>query len=291
MIQKSNKVVGIYIRVSTDKQVQEGYSLDAQREEDTQVARKLFGNDVVVEYYVDEGKSAKSTKSRHALLRMMKDVKHGLLSAIITYKVSRLARNLSDSLKLVEEIYNDAKVRFISIKEGEYGTPHGNLQFNILASVAQYQREELAENVQLGMSQRAREGKWNGGHVLGYRTENKELLVIPEEAEIVRLIFDKYVLEGWGTKKIANYLNTIGKHSKNGKTFSVATVSIILDNPVYKGFIRYNQVINWEKERRKGKNPNPIIAKGHHDAIIDEDTWNKASELRERRSTGTPKAI
>ncbi|WP_363551647.1 recombinase family protein [Caldifermentibacillus hisashii] len=79
----------------------------------------------------------------------------------MTYKVSRLSCSLSDSLKLVEEIHKE-KVRFISIKEGEYGTPHVNLQFNILASVAQYQREKISENVQFGMSQRARAGKWNG---------------------------------------------------------------------------------------------------------------------------------
>ncbi|RDI40904.1 recombinase family protein [Falsibacillus pallidus] len=288
MTQQTQKVVGIYIRVSTEKQVQEGFSLDAQKDEDTQFAKKLFGDDVVLRYYVDEGKSAKSTKSRYELQRMMKDVKHGLLSTIITYKVSRLSRNLSDSLKLVDEIHK-AKVRFISIKEGEYGTPHGNLQFNILASVAQYQREDLAENVQFGMSRRAREGKFNGGRVLGYDSKDKKLVVNTEEAEIVNIIFDKFVNDGWGTKKIAHYLNTIGKHTKNGKSFSVNTVSIILDNPIYKGYTRYNQVINWESQRRKGTNPDYILAKGLHEAIIDEAIWNKAKELRERKSTGTPR--
>src|SRR5699024_11945313 len=125
-------------------------------------------------------------------------------------------------------------VKFIHIKEGEYGTPHGNLQFNILSSVAQYQREELAENVKMGMTQRAREGKYNGGRVLGYSSKNKELIIAPEEAEIVKMIFDKYVNANWGTKKIANHLNKIGKRSKKNKQFAQSTINIILKNPDYK---------------------------------------------------------
>ncbi|WP_060668633.1 MULTISPECIES: recombinase family protein [Bacillaceae] len=285
---ENKKVIGLYIRVSTEKQSEHGFSLEAQQEEGTQAAQRTFGQDIVIENYVDSGISGKNIKDRPALNKMLKDVAEGTLDAIITYKVSRLSRSLSDSLKIVEEIHRE-KVRFISIKEGEYGTPHGNLQFNILASVAQYQREEIAENVQFGMSQRAREGKWNGGQLLGYNTVNKELVINQEETEIVKLIFDKYVNEGWGTKKISNYLNEIGKRTKKRKTFSIVSVSTILDNPAYKGYIRFNQVVNWETNRRKGKNPDHILTKGIHEPIIDEKTWNKAAELREKRRTGTPR--
>ncbi|SOC08234.1 site-specific DNA recombinase [Ureibacillus xyleni] len=283
-----NMVIGLYIRVSTDKQAQEGYSLEGQQVEGTQLAHKMFGKDIIIKVYIDEGISAKSTKRRTDLNRMLKDVDNGELDAIITYKVSRLSRSLSDSLKIVEEIHK-AKVRFISIKEGEYGTPHGNLQFNILASVAQYQREELAENVQMGMKQRARNGKFNGGKVLGYETVDKELVLVPEEAETVRIIFNKFVHEGWGTKRISNYLNKIGKRTKKGNTFSVSTVSIILDNPIYKGYIRFNQYVNWETNRRKGKNTEYILTKGNHQPIIEEDTWDKAQLIRKQRATGTPR--
>ncbi|MFD1337094.1 recombinase family protein [Oceanobacillus iheyensis] len=282
------KTVGLYIRVSTSKQAELGFSLEGQKEEGVQSAHKLYGDNVDLRFYVDEGISAKSTNDRHELNRMMHDVKKGKLDAIITYKVSRLSRNLSDSLSLVEEIHN-SNVRFVSIKEGEYGTPHGNLQFNILSSVAQYQREELAENVKMGMTQRAKEGKFNGGRVLGYRSENKELKIIPQEAEIIQMIFNKYVNEKWGTKKIANYLNKIGKRTKNNKEFAQSTVNIILKNPIYKGYIRFNQVIDWERKRRKGTNPNHIVVKGIHDPIIDEETWDKANALINQRSTGTPR--
>ena len=282
------KTVGLYIRVSTSKQAELGFSLEGQKEEGIQTAHKLYGDDINLIYYVDEGISAKSTSSRHELNRMMQDVRKGNLDAIITYKVSRLSRNLSDSLSLVEEIHNSG-VKFISIKEGQYGTPHGNLQFNILSSVAQYQREELAENVKMGMTQRAKEGKFNGGKVLGYRSKNKELIIVPEEAEVIKMIFSKYVNENWGTKKIANHLNKIGKRSKNNKEFAQSTVNLILKNPIYKGYIRFNQVVDWEKKRRKGTNPDHIIVKGIHKPIIDEETWDKANAMIKKRSTGTPR--
>src|SRR5699024_10781579 len=152
---KDIKTVGLYIRVSTSKQAEHGYSLDGQKEESVQEARRRYGERVDLRFYVDEGISAKST-NRKELNRMMHDVNKGVLDAVITYKVSRLSRNLSDSLSLVEQIH-DSNIKFISIKEGEYGTPSANLQFNILSAVAQYQREDLVENVQMGMTQRARE--------------------------------------------------------------------------------------------------------------------------------------
>lgn len=286
-VRKEIKTVGLYIRVSTNKQAEFGYSLEGQKEEGIQEAYKRYGDDVDLRFYIDEGVSAKST-NRKELNRMMNDVGKGVLDAVITYKVSRLSRNLSDSLSLVEQIH-DSNIKFISIKEGEYGTPHGNLQFNILSSVAQYQREELAENVKMGMTQRAKEGKWNGGRVLGYRSKNKRLEIIPEEAETIKLIFNKYVHENWGTKKIANHLNKIGKRTKNNKEFTQSTVNIILKNPIYKGYIRFNQVIDWEKKRRKGTNPSHILVKGIHKPIIDEETWDQAEALMKRRSTGTPR--
>ncbi|SCW86742.1 Recombinase [Paenibacillus tianmuensis] len=141
----------------------------------------------------------------------------------------------------------------------------------------------------MGMSQRAKEGLWNGGQVLGYKSINKELIIVPQEAEIVKLIFQKFTDECWGTKRISNYLNSIGYRTKNGKAFSITAVSTIIKNPVYKGYIQYNQVINWEKERRNGKNPDYIICKGVHGAIIDEATWDKANSVAKQRATGTPR--
>jgi site-specific DNA recombinase len=147
MPKSTKKVIGIYIRVNQ----KEVFSLDEQKEECTQTAYALFGKEVAIEYYIDERKDARITKNRASLLQMLQDAKRGMLSAVITYEVSRLARNLSDSLRIIEEICKD-KVRFISIKEGEYGTPHGNFHFNILSFVAQYLRTEHSGRIKLGIA-------------------------------------------------------------------------------------------------------------------------------------------
>lgn len=95
---EQSKFVGIYVRVSTDKQVKYGSSLEAQKKEGIVFAKNIFGEDMKYEIYVDEGLSAKGTDKRNDLNRMMLDAKNGKLSAIITYKASRLSRTLSDSL-------------------------------------------------------------------------------------------------------------------------------------------------------------------------------------------------
>lgn len=94
----NDKFVAFYIRVSTDRQAQEGYSLDAQKEENLALAKRIFGPDVRWVIYADEGKSGKNTDRRPNLQRMMQDIKAGKIQAVITYKVSRLSRSLSDAL-------------------------------------------------------------------------------------------------------------------------------------------------------------------------------------------------
>ncbi|MED2972318.1 recombinase family protein [Fictibacillus sp. B-59209] len=129
----------------------------------------------------------------------------------------------------------------------------------------------------MGMITRTKAGLWNGGSILGYKSENKKLIIIPEEAHIVKIIFQKCVNNGWGIKKITNFLNKMGYLSKKRKPFSIGAVSTILKNPIYKGYLRYNQVTNWERDRRKGTNPNPIIVQGIHKSIINVDTWKRHS--------------
>ncbi|GLV14752.1 cassette chromosome recombinase B [Alicyclobacillus hesperidum] len=281
-------LIAIYIRVSTKAQADEGYSLDGQLEACKDRIKQEYGDDVQFQVYVDGGESGKSTNKRTALKQMLRDVKAGKIHAVLTWKVSRLARNMTDSLLIVKEI-DESGVEFVSLKEGKYGSPHDKLRFNILSAVAEYQREELAENVQLGMTQRSREGYWNGGRVLGYESVDKMLKIVPQEAAIVRLIFEKCVHERWGGKRLTNYLNTCGYRTKSGKPFKVDGVHRILRNPIYKGYVRFNQVVNWDKLRRKGTNKEPDITKGHHEPIVAEELWDEAQRILDSRATGVPR--
>ena len=281
-------LLAFYLRVSTSQQAQEGYSLEGQLQACIKKAKEEYGPDVAWEVFVDEGISGKDLEHRPELKRMLREIENGKFDGVIAWKVSRLARKLSDALRIVDSM-SKSGVEFISIKEGKYSSPVDRLTFNMLASVAEYQREELAENVQLGMTQRASEGLWNGGRVLGYRSEEKMLIPVPEEAVVVQLIFKKFTEENYGTKKLVNWLNANGYRTKNGKPFRVDCVHRILRNPVYKGYIRFNQLVNWNEKRRRGKNDNPLVVKGAHEALVTEAIWDEAQRILDSRSTGTPR--
>jgi site-specific DNA recombinase len=137
--------------------------------------------------------------------------------------------------------------------------------------------------VQTGMTQRAREGLFNGGSMLGYTSKDKHLIIVEDEAIIVRLIFKLY-LSGKGFKAIANQLNYDGYKTKRSQAFSTNSVRQIIMNPAYAGFIRYNKQVNWSEKRRNGTNEKPIIVKGSHDPLIDLDTWEKVGKLFESKS-------
>jgi site-specific DNA recombinase len=161
---------------------------------------------------------------------------------------------------------------------------------NLLASVGEFERETIVENVKMGMKQRAKMGKWNGGIVLGYRSvkygqdkEKTRLEIIEEEAEIVRMIFQLYA-SGRGLRSLVNHINQLGYKTKKGNMFAIATIKEILQNPIYIGKIRYNRMQNWNEKRRKGKNANPIIVDGEHDPIIGIDLWNKVQKIYKEKS-------
>lgn len=145
----------------------------------------------------------------------------------------------------------------------------------------------------MGMIARAKEGKWNGGQVLGYdvvqipdaskKRKSTQLVINEKEAEIVQYIFNMYI-SGHGYKAIANHINKKGFLTKKGKTFSLNAVKTIVTNPVYAGYIRYNVRRDWNEKRRNNINPDPVIQKGEHLPIITEKMWCIAKGIFERRS-------
>lgn len=141
----NRKVIGLYNRVSTGIEEQNG--LEKQKKECTRIAIELFGKEIDIRCYADEGPG---TKSNIELDRMVVDAKHGELDAIITYKVSRISRTISHALKVVKELHN-ANVRFIGIIEGEYNPHYLSLEYGILETATHYERENHAERSQQGI--------------------------------------------------------------------------------------------------------------------------------------------
>lgn len=297
MMSLKTKKVAIYARVSTIEQAEEGYSIDAQLRILTEYCK--FNNCEVFREYVDRGISGKSIEGRPALKELLNDAGKGLFDEVLVWKINRISRKQLDLLKIVE-LLNKNNISFRSYSEKfETETSMGKFAFQMMGAVGELERNTISDNVKMGMKERAREGLWNGGVVFGYDiteipSENRKrratrLMVNEEEAKTVRYIYELYYT-GNGIKAITNRINKEGYKSKRGNAFAVATVKEILQNPIYKGYIRYNVRENWNEKRRKGTNPNPIIVKGQHEAIIEEELWEKVQQLYKAKS-GRPNRV
>lgn len=285
------KRVAIYARVSTTEQAEEGYSIAEQERLLTEWCEK--NGYIVHEVYADRGISGKSVKKRPALIKLLADAQNKQFDVVLVWKTNRLARNILDLLKIVE-VFDQNYISFRSYTENhETETSQGKLQFHMLAAIAEFERNTISENVKMGMLARAREGKWNGGRVLGYdlvdcsdstdKRKHTKLVINEKEAKTVRRIFELYIA-GNGYKAIANRVNKEGHTGKRGKAFSISTIKTILENPVYVGMIRYDVRRNWTDKRRGDINPNPILQQGEHEPIISQVDWEKAQLILKQRS-------
>ncbi|RIO60016.1 cassette chromosome recombinase CcrB [Staphylococcus hominis] len=282
MNKMKKKLVGGYIRVSTERQV-EGYSIEGQITQIEQYCR--FNGYELVDIYADRGISGKSM-NRPELQRMLNDAKNGKLDCVMVYKTNRLARNTSDLLTIVEELHRQ-NVEFFSLSERmEVKNSTGKLMLQILASFSEFERNTILENIYTGQRQRALEGYYQGNLPLGYNNipdNKKELMINQHEANIVKYIFESYA-KGHGYRKIANALNHKGYVTKKGNPFSISAVTYILSNPFYIGKIQFAKYKDWNDKRRKGLNDKPVIAEGKHTPIISQSLWDKVQARKKQVS-------
>lgn len=286
-----SKRIAIYCRVSTIEQAEEGYSVDEQRRRCIEYCEKE-GHEVF-KVYEDRGISGKNISGRPGLKDLLKDSNDKKFDLVVVWKLNRISRRLIDILNIVDTLDKNS-IAFRSLTESfETETPAGKLQLNIMGAISEFERGTIADNVKMGMMARAREGKWNGGKVLGYdvveipsegkKRKETKLVINEKEAMTVRRIFELYS-EGHGYKATVNRVNKEGHKSKRGNAFSTASIKEILKNPVYIGKIRYNVRQDWNEKRRKNINPNPILVDGEHEAIIDNETWEKVQIILKDRS-------
>jgi site-specific DNA recombinase len=282
---KTENRAAIYVRVSTEEQANEGFSIQAQLADLHRYAEIL--NMEIVELYVDEGYSGKSIEGRPHMQRLLKDSRQGKFNVVLVYRIDRLARKLKDALEINDELERNG-VQLVSINENiDTTTPMGKMVFQMVGSIAEMERNTIVGRVKMGMTERAKQGKFNGGICLGYDSVNKTLVVIEAEATIVREIFN-LAEQGFGYKAIVGHLNSMGYKTKKGNTFSANGVKDILSNPIYIGKIRFNQKENWSEKRRKSQNNEYILVDGEHEAIISEEQWERVQNLRKKRSYKPP---
>ncbi|MGC5324998.1 recombinase family protein [Brevibacillus sp. SYSU BS000544] len=227
----------LYIRVSTDEQAKEGYSIPAQRERLLAYAHSQGW--AISDEYVDEGRSGKDIQ-RPQLQRLLTDLPSNKFDVVLVYRLDRLTRSVLDLYSLLQE-FDAFQVTFKSATEVyDTTTAMGRLFITLVAALAQWERENLGERTRLGKEQKVKQGKRAGGRPpFGYQLEQGNLVVHHAEAEIVRLIFHLY-LTCQNMNTVADKLFEQGIVTRSKKPFSVKTIRDLLRNPVYSGLLRYN---------------------------------------------------
>ena len=308
------QVFAIYSRKS--KFTGKGESIENQIEMCRQYISRSFGQEradsAIV--YEDEGFSGGSM-NRPSFQRMMKDVHRGMIQTIVCYRLDRLTRNTKDCFEFVEELER-CGASFISIKENfDLTTPTGRLMFTFVAALAQMERETIADRIRDNLQELAKTGRWLGGNTpLGYESEGTEyckvdgkkrktfhLKLIPEETQLVRLIFAKF-LEVKSLTKLETWLLNQDCKTRQGKPFSRFAIREIMLNPVYAkadeamyqylmenevrlfsgreafdgthGIMAYNRT---EQTRGRAARKKPmaewVAAVGEHEGVISGEDW------------------
>ena len=255
----------IYTRKSSEEGLDmEFNSLDAQREACSAyiLSQKPEGWVAVADRYDDGGISG-GTLERPALKRLIADIEFGKIDVVVVYKIDRLSRSLMDFAKLVE-VFERRGVTFVSVTQSfNTTTSMGRLTLNILLSFAQFEREVIGERIRDKVAASRRKGMWMGGYVpLGYRVENRKLLVNEEEAASVRLIFERFVKLG-SIKLLMGELQAAGIRSRRGYMLDKGALYKLLNNRVYIG-----------EAVHKGE-----AYPGEHEAIISTDLWRRAHAI------------
>lgn len=253
-----------YVRVSTDDQVE--YSPDAQLRAIKSYCEK---NDYFLDpayIFVDEGYSGRKAEKRPAFMRMIGVAKRkpAPFQAILVHKFDRFARSREDSVVYKSLLRKECGVAVISITETIENDKMSLIMESMLEAMAEYYSINLGEEVKKGMTEKARRGEPCSIPPFGYKMVEKQLVPVPEEADAVRRIFSDF-MEGKAYFAIAHDCNAAGLRTHRGGLFENRTIEYIIRNPVYAGYVRWTPT---KKIRRNFSDPESMVVKGSHDAII-----------------------
>ena len=230
MESKVKNLCGLYLRVSTEDQAREGFSLPEQRER-LETFCKFKGYEIV-DYYEDAGISAKTGNYRPEFERLKKDIKSKRINTIIALKLDRITRSIFDWEKLMT--FLDENDAYIDCANDEVNTTNANgkMVSRLLMSVSQNEIERTSERTKVGLAGAIKQGHLPSQAPLGYKHENKKLVIDYSTKDVVVRIFELYY-NGNSYQTISNILN---KEQVLGKTnWRDSTITAILENEVYKG--------------------------------------------------------
>lgn len=285
--EKNRLRVCCYARVSTDRDEQES-SYEAQQ----QHYEELILKNPDWEYagmYADE-QSGMNTKKRENFKRMIEDCRKGKIDLIITKSISRFSRNILDTISYLREL-TALDIRVYFEKENLYSNDEkADLVLTIMASMAQQESLSISQNVKLAFKYKYQRGEFmlNYKRFLGYTMdENKNLVIVPEEAETVRRIFSEFIA-GRTEREIAYDLTAERVKTGSGKdTWHATSILRILQNVKYKGDVITQitcttDVLNKVRERNHGHAPQYYISNDHEPITSNEDFMIVQVELARR---------
>ena len=265
---KNNELmkVALYVRVSTQEQATEGYSIGEQTER-LKKYTEAMGWDIF-KIYTDPGYSGGDT-NRPGLKEMIRDIENNKVCKVVVYKLDRLSRSQLDTLYLIEKVFLANNTDFVSMSENfDTSTPFGRAMIGILAVFAQLEREQIKERMTMGKEARAKLGKFGGGtEPIGYDYKPADDMLYPNEYEQMQLkeIRESF-LNGVSLRTIETEFLKKGYKHKHG-LWDPKTMRRVLRSKVYLGYMHYKG--EWYK--------------GDHEPTLDVDTYEKIVKLLDER--------
>ena len=265
------KTAGVYIRVSTEDQVREGFSLGEQKEK--LLALCKFKDLEVYKVYEDAGVSAKDMEHRPQFQQMLQDMKDGKINYIVAYKLDRITRSVRDLEELITLLEQYGCYLLCDRDDVNTSTANGKFFVRMLTVLSQLEIEIVSERTKFGLNGAIKSGHIPGQRPFGYtKSEEKKMVIDPTTRPYVEKIFNMY-LEGKSFQQIANYFNDSNIYPE--KKWRDTTISKIIDNRIYMG--------DYEQYKRIGKKNNiaPIVYMNVVEPIISRAMWEECQRQKE----------
>ena len=272
MIPMDKLRAALYIRVSTEEQATEGYSLDAQQDKLLMYCTDIVDDISVYKIYRDEGYSGRNTR-RPGYMEMMSEIDEWDL--ILVLKMDRIHRNTRNFMIMMDELARRGKEFRSASEDLDTTTAMGRFVVTMIQSIAQLESEQIGERTKVGMQEKAEtlrntaaESRTMGFNPpFGYCLEEGLLHGVPEELDTVRRIYLEFT-DGNSLTQIADSLNRDGLRTKRGSKWTKDNLSTIIHNPIYAGYLR------WEK----------VLVRHYATPAVNVEEYNRVQELSESRS-------
>ncbi len=279
-----------YARVSTDH-LEQKKSLQNQTEHFDEYI-KTNPNWTYVQGYIDDGISGMTDFKRDNFMKMIEDAKSGKFDLIVTKEISRFSRNTLDSIKYTRELLSYGVAVLFVCDNINTALMDSELRLTIMASMAQDEIRRLSERVKFGMNRAIENGSILGNDLLyGYK-KNKEtgnLIIVEEQANVVRKLYNMYAIENKSLNNIAKTFNEEGIKTSLNKKWSTTTLSRMIKNPKYKGFYCANKskIIDFMTKKVRVLSESEWVMYENHikiPPIVDDDLWQRANERLNKRN-------